>query len=89
MFKNSKCKVYKTVADNHHLIAKITNYYLFFIKHNYHNFTMQFINILKITSETTPIALQTYEGRPTWLVAHRAHNYMTPLKTHIDINTHN
>ena len=50
---------------------------------------MQFINILKITSKTTPIALQTYEGCPTWLVAHRAHNYMTPLKTHIDINTHN
>ena len=45
---------------------------------------MQFINILKITSETTPIALQTYEGCPTWLVAYRAHNYVTPLKTHID-----
>ena len=30
---------------------------------------MQFINIIKITSETTPIALQTYEGCPTWLVA--------------------
>ena len=50
---------------------------------------MQLINILKITSETTPIASQTYEGCPTWLVAHRAHNYVTPLKTHIDINTHN
>ena len=50
---------------------------------------MQFINILKkITSETTPIALQTYARCPTWLVAHRAHNYVTPLKTHIDINTH-
>ena len=36
-----------------------------------------------------PIALQTYEGCPTWLVANRAHNYVTPLKTHIDINTHN
>ena len=50
---------------------------------------MQFINLLKITSKITPIALQTYEGCPTWLVAHWAHNYVTSLKTHIDINTHN
>ena len=42
---------------------------------------MQFIDILKITTETTPIALQTYEGCPTWLVAQRVHNYVTPLKT--------
>ena len=39
--------------------------------------------MLKITTETTPIALHTYEGCPTWLVTYSVHNYVTPLRTHI------
>ena len=63
--------------------------YFFFIKHNFISLQYKLLIYLKQnTIGNTPIALQTYEGCPTWLVANRAHNYVTPLKIHTIKNMH-